>query len=220
MQMPALSTAPGKLNRMSRRTLARMKANPKAKVLVPKFKAFHDALKSAQAAYNAADDARIDAAAVVEEADYNAREALVDAQLDLLTIVRRDYKDALYVTYLPEGLDAVKALSGVALRDRMTVLAGHLAKEPKGSKLAAHVMPIAAVIAAYKAPVIDLAAADNALALADTALGVAKTKWLAGYDALAGELRALFPRRKAFVDSFFPDARKPRKGGGADGSVA
>ena len=152
----------------------------------------------------------------MEEADYNAREALVDTQLDLLTVVRRDYKDALYVTYLPEGLDAVKVLSGTALRDRLVVMVSHLAQEPKGSKLAAHVVPLNAVIAAYKQPVADLAAADTALALADTALGVAKTKWLAGYDALAGELRALFPRRTAFVNSFFPDVKTVRKVAAAD----
>ncbi len=211
MQMPAISAAPGKLARMSRRTLARMKANPKAKVLVPKFKIFHDALKSAQATYMDADDARIDAAAVVEEMDFNAREVLTDCQLDLLSVVRRDYKDPIYVTYLPEGLDAVKSLTGVDLRNRLMVLVTVVSKEPKGSKLAAHLVPLNAAIAAYKVPLTDLETTDKALVVADTALSVAKTQWLAAYDALAGELRALFPRRKAFVDSFFPSGKKGKK---------
>ncbi|MFZ4580626.1 MAG: hypothetical protein ACOYOB_19750, partial [Myxococcota bacterium] len=43
---------------------------PKAKALLPKFKPAHDALKAAQLAYNDADDAAIDASALVEECDY------------------------------------------------------------------------------------------------------------------------------------------------------
>ena len=211
MQMLHDSASPGKRLRASRRTLARLKANPKAKALVPKFKPSHDALKAAQAGFNDADDHRIDVAAVGEEADFSAREGLTDFQLELLGVVRRDYKDPTYFTYLPEGFDAAKNLSGAALRDRLIAIVDLLTKEPKGSKLAAHIPPLNALIAAYKVPLADLATADKALGVADTALTVAKSKWLEAYDSLAGELRALFPRRKAFVDSFFPEGKKAKK---------
>jgi hypothetical protein len=79
--------------------------------------------------------------------------------------------------------------------------------EPKDSKLLPLLPALKDSVAAYKQPLADDDAAAKTLAKADTALGVAREQWLLTYDALAGDLRSLFPRRKAFVDSFFPKVR-------------
>jgi len=203
MQLPPKSTAAGRILRVSRRTLARLKANPKAKALLPKFKPAHDALKAAQLAYNDADDVAIDASALVEECDYNAREALTDFQLDLVAFVRRDYTAALYVHFFKDGLGAAKDGQGQVLQATLTAVIGHLATLPVDHKLQVHAKPLQAALAAYAEP---LAAETKALAARDaawTALDVARNQWLTAYDALAGSLRALFPGRKAFVDGFF-----------------
>lgn len=52
-----------------------------------------------------------------------------------------------------------------------------------------------------------LAEDDKAAALlaqTETHLGVARAQWLLAYDALYGDVRSMFPGRKAFVESFFP----------------
>ena len=220
MEIPAETVAVGRILRASRRTAARLKANPQAKVLQPKFKAQHDALKARQTAYNDADDLAIDAGATVDECDVNAREAVTGFQLDLVSEVRRDYGHPLYVSFFAKGFAAAKDSSGADLQTVTTTLVSEIAKQPKDSKLHAHSKPLKAAADAYTAPLADQKKAQANKNAAATALSIERSKWIAAYDGLAGELRALFPRRKALVESFFGRFSSTRSKGKVAGGEA
>ena len=203
MEIPNEKVGPGRILRGSRRTAARLKSNPKAKVLHPKFKAQHDALKARQLALNDADDLAIDASALVDECDFNARLALTDCQMDLVSLVRRDYQSPLYLSFFPKGFAEAKGALGADMHAQLGTILVELGKQPKDSKLLVHSKPIKAAQDAYTVPIAE---EKKALAFKDAAakdLAIERGKWIAAYDALAGELRALFPRQKPLVDSFF-----------------
>jgi hypothetical protein len=204
MQSPPARVSVGRILRASRRVLARLKRNPKAKSLAAKLQAPHDALKNANLALTEADDQAEDAGAAVDECDALAREAVVDFQMNLVTAVRRDYTSPEYIAVFPEGLEKVKRHGGAELRKDVQAIVKHISKLAQDSPLHAQTKPLQACVDAYGPA---LQSEEHALALlaeAETTLAVARAKWLLVYDGLAGDVRSLFPGRRSFVESFFP----------------
>lgn len=212
MQKPPEGVGTGRILKNSRRTLGRLKAHPKAKALAPKLQAPHNALKKANVAVTDADDALQDAAAAVDVCDALAREALTDCQLILVAVTRRDYKSPTYLAVFPNGFDAAKKKSGAELRDELTGVVEHIETLEKTSPLQAHVKPLKACISAYTGPLAEDAKASKAATLADTNLSVARAEWLLAFDGLYGDVRSMFPGRRALAESFFPEwSRKTEK---------
>lgn len=142
--------------------------------------------------------------------DALAREALVDFQLGLLGVVRRDYKSPEYLFFFPDGFDAAKKRSAGHMRAVLLAIVAHIAMLEKGSPLQAHAKPLNACAVAYVPALAADEKAAAAMAQAETQLSVARAQWLLVYDGLYGDVRSMFPGRKALVESFFPDWTKKK----------
>ncbi len=212
MKMLEKSAGAGRRLKCSRFSMSRLRANKKAKALLPQIKPQHDALKAAQLAANEAEDAELDARGPVAEVDAQAHEVMTDMQFVVAKVVNKKFDHPLYKAVYPKGLSGIKKLGNSELRAECKRIRGVLAAQPKDSPLLPFVAQLDALDTEWVAPVAAHDKTVAAGALANTRLETAKHDWYLAYDALAGALRNLFPGRRAFVDSFFLDvSTAPKK---------
>ena len=213
MQSPPASVGIGRILKVSRRVLGRLKGHPKAKALVPKLQVPHSVLKKANVALTDADDVCQDTGGAVDVCDVLGRETLTDFQIALVGVVRRDYKSPEYLAFFADGFETIKRKSGAELQVALKGIADHILTLAKDSPLQVHVKPLVAASDAFVAPLKADGIAKAALDQADKNLAAARALWLLAYDGLYGDVRSMFPKRKAFVESFFPEwSKKAEKG--------
>ena len=211
MRLLPSSTGPGRMLRHSRFTRARLKSNPKAKMLVAYIDPQHAVLKAAQLACNDADDIVMDARAAVTEVDTAVDDLLVAFQLDVMKLVSKNYADPLYGALFPKGFGEVRRLRGAQLAGEVLRIEQTISAQGKSSALSAYISKFQQCQKDWQAPLTGLKAAVAAQTQAGNALDKAKHDWGLAYDAVYGHLRALFPGKKAFVDSFFLPAEAGKK---------
>ncbi len=151
----------------------------------------------------------------VVEIDTEAADWLTDLQMDCFKFVKKNYKDPFYVALWPNGLTDAKKLSGTAAVAEIKRICEYLKDLPKDHPLHSACDKGVALQKAYVEPVKGLAAAQTAEAKAWTQRNQARQAWLLAYEAAYGGLRAMFPGRRSFVESFFVRFSKASAGGTA-----
>jgi len=136
---------------------------------------------------------------------------LTDLQFDVAKAVAKQFDHPLYKAVFPKGLSGLKKVTNADLRTECKRIRGVLAMQPSGGALHAYVARLDTLDKAWAAPVAEHDKASAAFGLAATQFGTVKHEWYLAYDAMPGLLRALFPDRRAFVDSFFLDVAPPKK---------
>ena len=203
MKTFADDTASGTLLRAGRRTISMGLRQPKIRAIVEKFNVTQQALKASMDIVNAAEDLVIDAEAGVDLEAALGVETIEELQYDIEKAIKKNYQDPLYTAVFPKGLAAFKAQSGEALFVALPNVI--LALEESGAaKLTAHVPKIKEHVKAVTKPLAQLHSARRSAGTVATRHARARTAWLDGYTALYGSFITAFPRRKRFVDSFFP----------------
>ena len=210
MQLPPKSTPPGKLLKYGRKHISRLKANPKAKAVVPDTEKVQARLKAANLAVNDADDVVEDAEGVAGEHAYNLCDQLSALQIDVTGAVQRDYQHELYRTLCATPLATLRALELGELLPYVAKVADHIDALGKGHKLASYVATLRAAVKDAKPAATAVADATGAEKTLATQLTTAINAWFDHIDGNAGRLRAIFPRQKRRVDAFFPPVRSAR----------
>ena len=211
MRLLPANSGPGRMLRHSRFTRARLKSNAKAKALVSYLEPAHLALKAAQLAAVEVDDALMDARAPVTEVDTAADEVVVAFQLDLLKQTGKNYSDPHYVAYFPKGLGEVRRLHGQSLAAELSRIEQTLTAQGKTGPLATYIPKFQQLQKEWQGPLAALKKVTENQTQVGIVLDKAKHDWALAYDAIYGHLRALFPGKKTFVESFFLPADAPKK---------
>jgi hypothetical protein len=211
MRLPSIDIAIGRALGLSRFTLSRLRSNTKAKTLLLHLEPQHKALKAAQAAVNGTSDDELDARGPVLEVDAAAAEVLTEFQLDVLKAVAKNYQAPLYIALFPKGLSEFRKLKGADLAAAIATMTQTLEAEGKTSPLAGYVAKFTALSKQWAAPVAAYKKAVDAEVQANIVAGKARHEWRMAYEAVYGLLRAMFPGRKAYVESFFLKVDAPAK---------
>ncbi len=220
MQKPSKTTGPGSLIRGGRLFLSGLASNPKAKKFGTQFRPLQLKLKTAQGRVIEADDEVVDAQGPFNEIHFRASEAVTDLQLDATAAVRRDYRDPLYRALFPDGLTGLKKMTGKAFRGELPRLCGEIKKLGSDHSLRRHLGPLEELDKEWKGPAKALDEAEKGLATAKRHYETARDEWVDGLVSTHGLMTAAFPRRQAFVESFFPAWTQPsRKKGAPQGTT-
>lgn len=198
-------SAVGGMLKAGTRTIAMSLGHPKAKNLIAEFSKAQSGLKKCRDLNNDADDALIMATAECDLQRELTNETAEEFQIALEGVVRKDWSDPLYKACFPKGLTAFKDQDSSEYADNLPALVATIT-ESGDATLKKFVPRFQKHAKDFEKP---LAARDQAEKLARSAglkLSKCKIEWLDAYAALEGSFNAMFPRRKRFVASFFPQA--------------
>ena len=131
-------------------------------------------------------------------------------QFGALAWVKHDYQDPDYLSIFPAGVPQLQG-GAARVREEAPRVLHALKALSAGHPLAPFARELAELQRAWERPAQGLKDAELALQAAQRRLRKSKDAWLDAYDALAGSLRAAFPRNRGLVSSFFPQARRREK---------
>ncbi len=214
MQRPTDKTPTGRMIDNGGFTASRLNANEQSKTLLPAFDVRLTHLAAANVAHIATKDGINRMRGPVVEVDTKVGALLTPFHLDLLKFANKNLKHPLYVALLPDGLSPLRKLSGADLLKGLQGMTAHLQDLPKDHALKPYHAQFTAMAGAYTKPLADLAVARTAESKAEVVVNEERTAWSLAYNALYGNLLAMFPGKKAYVESFF---QKFVKNGGGNG---
>ena len=195
--------------------LARLGAKKDLKELAAFFQGEQDALRKKLEAQHAMERAIQHALAARDDADQTLDDKVRRLAMAILGACRNNRKAPLYVKYFPQGLTAV-TLAPLAeeLIDVGKIL--DMLSSEGNVEVKAFETAIRDASAALATSMDGYAAAEKAAGLAANATRAQALLWRDAYRKIYGELIALYPSDKAYAESFFKKAPKPKKDGGDD----
>jgi len=218
MQRPNDKTPTGRMLDNGGFTASRLNSNEQSKTLLPAFDVRLNQLRAANVAHVAAKDGTNRARGPVVEVDTKVGGVLTSFHLDVLKFVDKDLKHPQYVALLPKGLSALRKLSGAELLAGIKGVGIHLQDLPKEHALKPYHAQFLALEGAYAKPLAGLDAAKTTESKAEAVVRKERAAWSLAYNALYGNLLAMFPGKKAYVESFFQRFVKIGGGNGSTGN--
>ena len=199
----------GTMLRISRRIMALLGARKGTQKFAAPMKVAHNGVKTAQSAFVDAQDAAIDADAIVSAVLFDSHEEVTDLELDLFSEVRKDRDAPRYQLFFSTSMTDVKTKNAVDFHVWLGDTAVRLKALPATDALRKkHEKLVDGLLVEWKKPLADQHAADLVEEAAALKLATAQAAWSNAYVALHGALQNAFPARKAFVESFFASDRK------------
>lgn len=211
MQIPTSSMASTALLGLGRFHLAALAQSQELKGLAVAFQPTQDALASAKAAREQAEDALAAPRVTARFSEFALERVIRRLAFMAHTVDNNTDSGPAFRALFPDGLDAELRPRG----NTQVVAASGLRARLDGQ-------PAAAGLRAEGASLLDpaiaaLAAALEARRMAERALGIARANedgaretFVAAYDSNAGAIRQMFPRQRAHQDLHFDDFRERR----------
>jgi hypothetical protein len=204
------------LVRYCRYHVAALGADPQATHLVASTQRVLDALRAAVQASSSAESTRLAAAAVFNRKDFDLDEVVRVCELEVLAAVGKDRGQGDYRIAFPQGLSALVGLRGKEEATQVRELASVL--RSRFSDVAVRHADTLERLATEMASAEDtLKAAERTLANAVTEEYVARAELVRQLHSNQGALRALYPRDRPRVASYFLATR--RRGGASEEDV-
>ncbi len=201
MEKPPNTAAPGTLLKASRTTMSRLRSRNTTKGFANEIQPVHDGLKAAQSKALDTDDHVIDMRGPVFCVHFDSQDLITEVEITAFKEVGKNRKDKRYTALFTMSLTKVKRLTALDFYDWFKDVGDHLAGLPKTR--AEYAKPLADLKTQWQKPLVNLAKAEADDATAQAALDTAKDDWGGSYIALHGTLQNKFPKKAAFVESFF-----------------